>query len=181
MADREIPIPRLLQPLHGERSTARTLVATYSTGAVAGAFVCLMAVTSRPYAWWRLVLLFLVAADVSAGVVANFSAPTDSYYAARPGRRLPFVLFHVVHPAVLFAAFADSLPHWIFLFLYTATATLLVGGLRERHSQEMFAGSAVAFGIVIMAWFGPASPQLLWFPPLFMVKLILAFAVRRTP
>ncbi len=178
---RQITVPRFLRELHGERTTLFDLLLVYATAAAFGTIAVVFArsrVADLP--WWRALLLFVIAADTSGGVVAGFSASTNRYYAARPGLRWFVIFGNVISPAVLYAVFGGRLDWWIFVFVYTAAAACVVNVLSERGTQEVTAGALLALGVVITLPLGLSMPFLAWFAPLYMVKLITAFAVRRT-
>jgi len=181
MRGREIAIPRALWELHGERSTVFDLVLVYAT-AVAFGVVALVFAWSRvaDLPWWKSLLLFLVAADASGGIVANFSPFTDRYYAERPGHRWVFIFIHVVGPALLYVLFDGRLAYWVFLYVYTVAAASLVNVVQDRSRQEVAAAALAALGIVILLPLGLDVPFLAWFAPVYVIKLVLAFAVRRT-
>ncbi len=178
---REIAVPRALRELHGERTTLFDLLLVYITAAAFGVIAVVFA-RSRvdDFPWWKALLLFVMAADTSGGVVAGFSASTNRYYARRPGMRWFVIFGNVISPAVLYALFGGSIAWWIFVYVYTAAAASIVNVLTERGMQEVAAAAFLAVGVVITLPLGLAAPFLAWFAPLYMVKLILAFAVRRT-
>jgi hypothetical protein len=181
MRGREITIPRAFWELHGERSTAFDLALVYGTAIAFGILALLFAqsrVTVLP--WWKSVILFLVAADASGGIVANFSSGTDRYYTARPGHRWAFIFLHFIEPALLYLLFDGRLAYWTFLYVYTVAAASLVNVIRDRGRQEVTAAALVALGILILLPLSLDAPFLAWFAPIDMIKLICAFAVRRT-
>jgi hypothetical protein len=177
----ELAIPRAFWELHGKRSTVFDLLVVYGTAAAFGILALIFA-RSRvaDLSWWKSALLFLVAADTSGGVVANFSAFTDRYYSERPGLRWAFIFVHALEPATLYFLFGGRLAYWAFLYLYTVAAASIVNVIQERNHQEIAAAALLALGIVILLPIGLEAPFLAWFGPVFMLKLILAFAVRRT-
>jgi hypothetical protein len=167
--------------IHGERATPFDIAAVYATGLIFGVIAVLFAWSRvAGLSWWRSLLLFVVAADVGAGVVAVLSSSTDRFYAERPGLRWIFIFAHIVHPAALFALFGGRLGWWAFLYAYTASAASIVNVVSERSRQEVLAGGLVAVGVLITLPLGLDMPFLAWFGPVYMLKLILAFAVRRT-
>ncbi len=181
MRRREITIPRAIQVLHGERSTVFELLLVYATAAAFGVLALVFAWSRvADLSWWKSVLLFLVAAGASGGVVANFSASTDRYYAERPGLRWAFIFIHVIGPAVLFLLFDGRLAYWAFLYVYTVAASSIVNVIEERNRQEVAAAALLVLGIVILLPIGLAAPFLGWFGPVYMIKMICAFAVRRS-
>jgi len=181
MRGRDVEIPRPLRELHGERSTLFDLLLVYGAGAAFGVLALVFAwsrVADLP--WWKSILLFIVAADASGGAVANFSASTDRYYSERPGLRWAFILVHVIPPAVLYVLFGGPVAWWILLYVYTVAAAAVVNVVQEKDRQETAAAAFLVLGIVITLPFGLRMPFLAWFAPVSMIKLILAFAVRRS-
>jgi hypothetical protein len=55
-----------------------------------------------------------------------------------------------------------------------------VNVVSERSRQEVLAVGLVALGVLITLPLGLDMPFLAWFGPVYMIKMILAFAVRRT-
>lgn len=181
MREREIEVPRFLHEIHGERASPFAVALVYVTGVVFGVLALAFAwsrVAELP--WWKSLLLFLVAADVSGGAVANFSRGTDAYYGGRPLLRWGFIFVHAAWPAVLFLFFDGRLAYWVFLYVYTVAAASVVNVIPQRERQEVAAAALLALGIVILLPLGLDVPFLAWFPPVFMTKIILAFAVRRS-
>ncbi len=111
MTEGLIRIPRALRVLHGERAAPFDVALVYGVGAAFG-ILALVFAWSRvaDFTWWKALLLFLVAADVSGGVVACFTPGTDRYYACRAGLRWLFIFGHVVEPALLFILFDGGRP-----------------------------------------------------------------------
>ena len=181
MHESEIRIPRFLHGLHGEKAAPFDLILVYGVGIVFG-ILALVFAWSRVdgLAWWKALLLFLVAAEVSGGVVANFTPGTDRYFSARPGLRWVFIFGHVVQPGLLFLLFDGRPAYWCFLYIFTAAAASLVNIISDRTRQEVTAAALLVVGTVIGLPIGLATPFLAWFGPVYMLKLILAFAVRRT-
>jgi hypothetical protein len=175
-----ITIPRFLHELHGERTTRAALVSTY-TAVLAGVLVVLFVPAAGPGSttWWRVALTALLAADLFGGVVSNFTPATDHYYGVRPRLRLIFLAAHVIHPALLYLAVdGDWLP-WVIVGGYTVASAFAVNAVRRRAVQEPLAAALVALGILLVTAVPSVRPALAWFTPVFLVKLVLGFAVRR--
>ena len=174
-------MPRALALLHGERSTAFDLFLVYGTGILFGILAVVLAGTRvAALPWEKSLLLFLVAAFASGGVVTCFSPGMDRYYAARPALRWTFIFSHVVGPALLFLLFDGRLAYWAFLYVYTVAAASLVNVIREKERQQLTAAALVALGTVVLLPLSLDAPFLAWFAPVYMVKMVLAFSVRRT-
>lgn len=173
-----VKIPRLLHELHGEESTVLELLLTYTVVIVVMGIV-LLRPAARPtaVAWWEVLIVTLIAGDLAGGVVAGFTTGTDSYYASRPRLRIAFFLLHVVQPAILYFVIGGPPEVWIVIPAYAIVSGLVVNAL-PRRVQPVVAAGLVTVGIVVcFSWFVIAPPAL-WFGPVFLVKLVLAFAVR---
>ena len=181
MIDREIVIPGPLRPLHGETSTVFDLLLVYGVGVAAG-ILALVFAHSRVASmeWWKSLLLFLVAVDVCGGAVACFSPSTALYYEDRPRLRWIFIFIHFVEPAILFVLFDGRIAYWLFLYVFTVAAASLLNIIPDRRRRGVLAAGLVTLGIMILLPVGLATPFLVWFGPVYMIKLILAFAVRRS-
>jgi len=173
-------IPGPLKLIHGEGPTAFDVILVYVVGIVF-AILALVFAYSRVEALppWKAALLFLVALDTSGGVAAGFTRSTDRYYAARPALRWVFIFAHFLEPAILSLLFDGRLAYWIFLYGYSVAAASLVNVMRDRARQEPAAAALLVVGIVLLLPIGAGTPFLAWFGPVYMLKLIAAFAVRR--
>ena len=178
----EIRIPGFLRPIHGETATVFDVLLVYVVGAAFGVLVLVFAYTrveSLPL--WKAAILFALAADVSGGAMACFSARTGAFYESRPGLRWGFIFIHFIEPGLLYLLFDGRLAYWLFLYAFTAAAASLVNIIPGRARQEGSAVALVVIGIVILLPIGLSAPFLAWFGPVYMLKLILGFGVRRTP
>lgn len=175
---KEINIPRSLWELHGERARVSNLIAVYTAGLITGAMVAWQLLGSG-ITWWRIACSAFLFLDIGGGVVANFSKSTNSYYQEHTRLRVPFLAMHVVHPALLALVFPTVLPFFVFTGVFTLTGAFLVNAVKDREAQQNLAALLFAVGTIGSLLF-PVFPAVLYcFTPLFMVKLILGFAVRR--
>jgi hypothetical protein len=175
-----VRVPGVLRLVHGERPNLLDVLLVYAVGAVFGILAVVFAysrVESLPA--WKAVVLFLLAADVSGGVVAGFSSSTGAWYAAHPGARRAFIFVHFAEPALLYLLFDGRIAYWAFLYGFTVVAASLVTIIRDRSRQEAAAAALVAVGTVILLPIALATPFLAWFGPIYMLELILGFGVHR--
>jgi hypothetical protein len=166
--------------MHGERPTPLDLLLTYGVAVVFATLALafgLSRVSGLPA--WKAVLLWIIAADMAGGVVSTFTEATQAYYARRPLLRWLFLSLHVAHPAVLYLLFGGRPAYWGFLFLYAMAAASVVNGMRSRTRQEIVAVALYAVGVGLLLPVFLMLPYLAWFGPLFLLKLIVGFAVRR--
>lgn len=170
---------KILAFLHGEEPKLLNVVLTYATAAFA-AIVVILRPSARPslFLWWETALAALVAADLAGGVVANFTASTNEFYKSRPKLRLIFLAGHIVYPLIFLVIMNAPPETWIAIPAFTIVAAFIVNGVPERH-QPATAAALFAVGIMIAFTWHVITPPLVWFAPLFLTKLVLAFAVRR--
>lgn len=178
--NRVVRVPRLLHVLHGEETTLGDLVVTWVV-ALGTALVIVLRPGTRPVAtrWWEIAIVAAIGADIAAGVVATFTAGTDRFYAARPRLRIVFLLLHVIQPTLLFFIIGGPVEVWAVVPAFAIVSALVVNALPGRHQATLAAALTVAGVMICFGWFVVAPPAL-WFGPLFTVKLVLGFAVRRS-
>lgn len=177
---RRVRIPRLFHEFFGEEASLADLLIT-CFAVIGVAIVIVLRPAARPVAtaWWEIALVSLVGADLAGGAVAGFTTGTDAYYAARPKLRLAFPALHVLHPAILFFVIGGPPEVWIVIPAFAIVSAYVVNAL-ARELQPVAAAALTTAGVVIcFSWFVVAPPAL-WFGPLFLVKLVLGFAVRRS-
>lgn len=153
------------------------MLATYSAGVTMTALI-LFQTTELPIPTHKRLLLGLLALDVAGGVVSNFTQGTSDYYAERRSRRTVFLALHVLQPVLLMWVFpADGLAIAA-LSGYAIVAAIAVNGLQNGDKQRNFAALLAVLGIGAAFAFSFSHPMLLLLVLLFIIKLIVAFAVR---
>lgn len=182
MFKKEITIPKFLHDLHGETSTIPEIALTYLGGLISVAALFAISLQSETdIVWWKFVLLMLTGADIGAGVIANFTRGTNKFYSGheKKKQRINFILLHILHPAVfLFAINTFSAPS-LLLIIFVLAGTFVVNAVKETEFQRVIAAFLVLCGISLLV-LQPVSHQLLWwFFPLYMIKLFMAFGIRR--
>jgi len=181
MSGSAIRIPGPLRLIHGERASLFDILLVYAVGAVFGVLALVFASTRvEALPLWKAALLFVLAADVSGGAMACFSGGTHAYYEGRPGLRWGFIFIHFIEPGLLYLLFDGKLAYWIFLYAFTAASASLVTIIPGPVRQQGAATALVVIGIVVLLPIGLSAPFLAWFGPVYMLKLILGFAVHRS-
>jgi hypothetical protein len=165
--------------LHGERPSAGGLILTY-TVAIFAALVVVVRPAARPslFLWWEIAIAALVAADLAGGVVANFTESTNHFYARKKRLRVIYLLLHLLYPLVLFFVMNGPVEIWAAIPLFTVAGALLVTAL-PPPVQPPVAAAVVAVGLMVAFSWHVITPPLVWFAPLFLVKLVLGFSVQR--
>lgn len=182
MKSRTIKPPKFLYDIHGSSTTLFDVILTYSGGLLAIVSVYFLYLQSDiDVSLWKLILLLIISADIGAGVIANFTKGTNSYYggAIKKKNRFVFILSHFLHPAIfLFTLNLFSLKT-VSLVLFVITATLIINAISNKENQKVIAAFFTVFGIGLLLAIDISNPFLLWFFPLFMIKLFIAFGIRR--
>jgi hypothetical protein len=178
MWKKEIQIPKVLHELHGESTRLSTLVLVYLTGLIA-ALLFVWQLLPAKLALWQYVLLGIIVLDIAGGVVANLSSSTNQYYQKNRSIRMVFLLLHVLQPVGLYLVFPQYLSFFVFLTLFTLLASFGVNALRDTEHQQNLAGALLVLGICGSLWFDLEHNMLYLIAPLYMIKLILGFSVKR--
>ncbi len=182
MKSKTIKPPKFLHDIHGSSTTLFDIILTYSGGVFAAISIytlCLQNNIEIPV--WKLILLLLISGDIGAGVIANFTKGTNSYYGGynKSKSRLIFILSHFLHPAVFFYTLNLFSAKTVGLVLFVIASTLIINAITNKEKQKVFAAFCIVLGIGTVLIIGISNPLLLWFFPLFMIKLFIAFGIRR--
>lgn len=178
MLNKVISIPKSLHELHGERTRLSTLALIYLTGLSAAGIVVAQLVGSG-LTWWQTALAAVVFLDIAAGVTANLSTSTNQYYQGKPGMRVVFLAIHFFHPAALAWLFPVAWVYFTAAYGYMLLAGMTVNAVRDPELQQNLAALFVVVGIVLSLLFELPVIALYAFAPLYLLKLLLGFAVRR--
>jgi hypothetical protein len=178
LLSREVVIPKALRELHGERGRVSTLLLVYLSGLVCAGLVFYQLLLSDT-AVWRAAAAAVIFLDIGGGVVANLSTSTNQYYQQHAGLRLPFIALHVFHPAVMLILFSAGQAYFVFVMLFTLAGTFGVNAIKDTELQQNLAALLVTIGVGASFLFPVPVTVLYLFAPLFMVKLMLGFTVKR--
>ncbi len=178
MLNREISIPKALHELHGEKARLSSLLLVYITALVVGG-IALWQIIPLGLPVWKAALAVVVFLDVGGGVAANLTSSTNQYYQKKAALRPIFLALHVVHPLVLMLVLPQNAGFLLFVMVYTLASAFGVNLIKERELQQTVAGVLVAVGVILAVLFPVTFSFLYALAPLFMVKLILGFAVKR--
>jgi hypothetical protein len=172
-------IPRPLRLIHGDHASLFDILLVYIAGAVFAVLAFLYASDRLPaLTAGRAILLFVIAFETGAGVVATLSSGTSAYYSRHPALRWVIIGAQVVQPALLALLFDGRLAYWAFLYVYTVAAATLTGILGDGGRRQVAGAALVVVGIVALLPVGASHPGLAWFAPVYMLKVILGLAAR---
>ncbi len=176
MLSKKVNIPVAFRELHGERATVADLLFTYGTGIVIAAAVLLTADTPLPFE--KRLLLGLLVMDIAGGVTANFTRGTNAYYGQRPRLRFFYVLSHTLQPVVLMWLFPEEAVRVAVFAGYALLSALFVNSIRSHWLQRLLAAMLTACGVFLLHFLSFTFSVLAMILTLYLVKLVLAFAVR---
>lgn len=128
---------------------------------------------------WKYVVVGILYLDIASGAVANLSTSTNQYYRGKTRLRIGFLLLHSLHPALFITVLPEAWPYYLFAGTFTLVSALVVNALGDAEFQQNLAALLVVTGIVVSLTFHLPQVVLFSFAPLFMIKLVLGFAVQR--
>ncbi len=178
MSGKEIQIPKIFHELHGEKARLISIILVYTVGIISASLFTLFLLPLN-LSLWKYILIAILIVDISGGVVANLSTPTNQYYQKNSRLRFIFLSLHILQPCLFCIVFPDLLNLFLFIFLYTFSASLIVNRIKDREYQQNFASAFVVLGTILSLAFQNDILIVYAIAPLFMTKLILGFAVRR--
>jgi hypothetical protein len=178
MQNKKIKVPNYLHELHGEYPDIFTLIGTYLASIISGILVIVFT-NNLGLPVWKSILLFVLYADIAGGVISNFSSSTKDYYRTNKSLRLPFILMHLIHPALFILIFPDFADYFIYVGLFTILACLILSRINKIEIQLTTALFLLLLGTSFSFCFKIPVNFLFSFAPLFMTKLIIGFSVNR--
>lgn len=125
---------------------------------------------------WRSALALLLIFDVFAGCIANFTAPTSNFYAARKINRIVFIVIHV-HIVLVSLLLNVDIWYSLGIWAYTIIGAFIVNALIGKHSQLFVAGLLLSVGLGCMPMLPGITPYMLIIGVLFLMKVLFSFAV----
>jgi hypothetical protein len=176
MQNKRIKVPKFLCELHGEYPDIFTLLGTYLASIISGILVIVFT-NNLGLPVWKSILLFILYADIAGGVISNFSSSTKAYYRINRRLRLPFILLHLIHPALFCLLFPDFASYFICVGIFTILACLIVSRIVQPEIQLTTAIFLFLVGTSLSFCFKIPVNFLFSFAPLFMTKLIIGFSV----
>jgi hypothetical protein len=178
MQDKEITVPKALHELHGDKTRLSTLVLVYLSGVIAAGLVLILLLPNE-LPLWKMMLIAVLYVDIAGGVVANLSTSTNQYYQDRNQQRTIFALLHILQPAIFILVFPAAWLYYVFSGLYTLMSIGIVSQFQDSELQQNAAALLVVVGVALSFAFPVPHAILYSFAPLFLLKLVLGFAVRR--
>lgn len=125
---------------------------------------------------WRSALALLFIFDIFAGCIANFTASTSNFYAARKKNRIVFIAIHF-HIVIISVLLNTAIEYSIAVWAYTIAGAYVVNSLIGKQSQLFVAGLLLSIGVGCIPLLPNIQPYMLITCLLFMLKVLFGFAV----
>ena len=178
MQNKRIKVPKYLHELHGESPDIFTLIGTYLASIISG-ILAIVFTNNLGLPVWKSIILFVLYADIAGGVISNFSSSTKDYYRTNKSHRLPFILMHLLHPALFILLFPDFADYFIYVGLFTILSCIILTRINKIEIQLTTALFLLLLGTSFSFCFKIPVNFLFSFAPLFMTKLIIGFSIDR--
>jgi hypothetical protein len=175
--EKKVSIPSYLHELHGKQASIFDLLINYTTAIIATLIIIFLA-RDLSLSTYKLVILGVLALDLAGGIVSNFTEGTNNYYIEKPKMRYVFIAFHVIQPLVLIWLFPNDLVGIAIISIYTLIAMTVVNSIQEHLRQRVYGAFLMVIGLSITFLVNEMQPIVHLMLILFVVKLIVAFAIR---
>lgn len=175
--DRKVKIPKALHELHGREASMFDLWVNYITG-ISVTVLILHLSSSLDLPMLKMILLGILALDLSGGVVSNFTSGTSKYYAANRRLRNVFIAVHFVQPLLLSWIFPASAFSILAISSFSLLSCIVINTLKHYQQQKTLAPFLTVTGIILTLMMGIDTLPLLIMMLLFVMKLALAFPVK---
>jgi len=169
-------VHRLFHELFGRETTTFDLVAIV-IGSLSFAGLTLILKWNADISNFKLIILTILALDISGGVVANFTSGTTNYYAESLRKRYVFVLFHLLQPSILIWIFPNELRPILVISIFTLTSSIIVLNIKMHYIQRIAAITLLLLSFILSTLLNYSDPLLQIVMLFFSIKLILAFSV----
>lgn len=174
---KQIRIPSFLHDVFGEKQHLGTILAILLFGGLlTTALYWLFPELTDNVPVWRSALALVLIFDIFSGCIANFSASTSNFYAARRTNRIVFLAIHFHIVLVAFLLHTD-IWYSIAVWAYTIIGAFIVNALIGRQSQRFVAGLLLSLGLGGIPLLPNIQPYMLIVGLLFMLKVLFSFAV----
>jgi len=174
---KSLRIPAFLHDVFGEKQTVGSILSILLVGgALTGALYWSFPEWTDSLPAWRSGLALLLIFDIFSGCVANFTASTSGFYAARPTNRIVFIAIHI-HILLIALLLHSDIGYSVGAWAYTIVGAFIVNALIGKRSQRFVAGLLLSVGLGAIPMLPGISPAMLIVCLLFMLKVLFSFAV----
>ncbi|WP_372629431.1 hypothetical protein [Cohnella sp.] len=170
-------IPSFLHDVFGEQQRLVSIASVVLFGALlTAALYLLFPEMTADLPAWRSILALVLMFDIFSGCIANFTASTSNFYAARKTNRILFIAIHV-HIVLVALLLNTDIGYSIGVWAYTIAGSFIVNAFIGRHSQLFVAGLLLSAGVGCMPMLPDQQPYMLTACLLFMLKVLFSFSV----
>lgn len=166
-------MPEFLHEVFGEQQSAVEIISVVIFAVIGSIIIYSLSDFELPL--WRIVVGFILIADVLAGCIANFSFGTNAFYANRAKNRLVFIAIHI-HILLIAWLLTEPLVIAVLVWSYTIVSAFFVNALKGKVIQRFVAANLMCYGIFILLYLSLPT----WFLMVcvfFMIKVLFSFAV----
>ncbi|CQR53272.1 hypothetical protein [Paenibacillus riograndensis] len=172
-----IRIPSFLHDVFGEKQSIAAIAAILLFGALlTTALYLVFPEMTGNLPVWRSVLALVLLFDIFSGCIANFTASTSNFYAARKTNRIVFIAIHV-HIVLVAILLNTNIGYSIAVWAYTIAGAFIVNAVMGRPSQVFVAGLLLSLGMGGLPMLPDIQPYMLTACLLFMLKVLFSFSV----
>ncbi len=175
---KSIQIPKFLHEVFGKESTIIELTLT-----LVFAILSTIILLTKTYSEWKgleifqIVVILIMAFDISGGVIANFTFSTNNQYKENARARLIFIAIHVQPLIMAFILGGYYLPCAL-TWGYSIMSAFIVNKCANHPAQRTIGAEFMAFGILWLILFFYDLPKfLLVILIMYLIKVSFSFAV----
>ncbi|MBU5445487.1 hypothetical protein [Paenibacillus sp. MSJ-34] len=174
---KQLRIPAFLHDVFGEKQSIGSILAILLFGGIlTTALYWSFPELTNQLPVWRSALALLLIFDIFAGCIANFTASTSNFYAARKTNRIVFITIHF-HLVLVALLLRTDIGYSLGVWAYTIIGAFIVNALIGKHSQLFVAGLLLSIGLGSIPMLPGITPYMLIVCILFMLKVLFSFAV----
>ena len=173
---KNIRIPKYLQDLHGKKTSLLILILTYLSGLVTATVITCFIAKQININMWRLTLTFILIADISGGIISNYSKSTRDYYSENSKKHVIFIFLHILQPFLFLIIFPELSGFFLFMGIYAISCCLAIYKIEDNEYKRVISSFMFIIGIMIIFIFKIPIEIVKIIPILFFVKLILAYS-----
>lgn len=174
---KQVRIPSFLHDVFGEKQPILSILVILLFGGLLTAVLYFMYPEMTFHLpVWRSALALLFIFDIFSGCVANFTASTSNFYAARKKHRIVFIAIHF-HIVIIAVLLNTAIEYSIAVWAYTIAGAFIVNSLIGKQSQRFVAGLILSIGLGCNPLLPHIEPYMLITCQLYMLKVLFGFAV----
>lgn len=175
---KSIRIPKAFHEVFGKESTVLELTLT-----LAFAILSTVLLLTKTYSEWQgfevfqIVVILILAFDISGGVIANFTFSTNNQYKDSEKARLIFIAAHV-QPLILAFVLGEYYLPCVLTWGYTVISAFIVNRFAKHPAQRTIGSVFMIFGLLWLILFFYTLPKfLLVILTFYLIKVSFSFAI----